>query len=136
MNIKIALLLNEKMKLARCFEIIISELSVRLQSDEDISEALNIDLEQYRERLKKICLIHEDAYGIWIDDEKLSDEEIIKRFKNEFCEELTILKISNGGFMWCIFLYLLEINGENHINVLYSYFMKSIKIYEIRWYEC
>ena len=136
MNIKIALLLNEKMKLARCFEIIISELSVRLQSDEDISEALNIDLEQYKERLKKICLIHEDAYGIWIDDEKLSDEEIIKRFKNEFCEELTILKISNGGFMWCIFLYLLEINGENHINVLYSYFMKNIKIYEIRWYEC
>ena len=97
MNIKIALLLNEKMKLARCFEIIISELSVRLQSDEDISEALNIDLEQYRERLKKICLIHKDAYGIWIDDEKLSDEEIIKRFKNEFFEELTILKMSNGG---------------------------------------
>ena len=97
MNIKIALLLNEKMKLARCFEIIISELSVRLQSDEDISEALNINLEQYKERLKKICLIYEDAYGIWIDDEKLSDEEIIKRFKNEFCEELTILKMSNGG---------------------------------------
>ena len=97
MNIKIALLLNEKMKLTRCFEIIISELSVRLQSDEDISEALNIDLEQYRERLKKICLIHEDVYGTWIDDEKLSDEEIIKRFKNEFCEELTILKMSNGG---------------------------------------
>ena len=24
-------------------------------------------------------------------------------------------------------LYLLEINGENHINVLYSYFMKSTK---------
>ena len=99
MNIKIALLLNEKMKLTRCFEIIISELSVRLQSDEDISEALNIDLEQYKERLKKICLIYEDAYGIWIDDEKLSDEEIIKRFKNEFCEELTILKMSNEGFM-------------------------------------
>lgn len=98
MNIKIALLLNEKMKLARCFEIIISELSVKLQSDEDISEALNIDLEQYKERLKKICLIYEDAYGIWIDDdEKLSGEEIIKRFKNEFCEELTILKMSNGG---------------------------------------
>ena len=97
MNIKIALLLDEKMKLARCFEIVISELSVSLQSDEDISEALNINLEQYKERLKKICLIYEDACGIWIDDEKLSDEEIIKRFKNEFCEELTILKISNGG---------------------------------------
>ena len=40
------------------------------------------------------------------------------------------------GFMWCIFLYLLEINGKNHIGVLYSYFMKSIKIHEIRWYEC
>ena len=97
MNIKIALLLDEKMKLARCFEIVISELSVSLLSDEDISEALNIDLEQYEERLKKICLIYEDACGIWIDDKKLSDEEIIKRFKNEFCEELTILKINNGG---------------------------------------
>ena len=97
MNIKIALLLDEKMKLARCFEIIISEPSVSLLSDEDISEALNIDLEQYRERLKKICLIYKDVCGIWIDDKKLSDEEIIKRFKNEFCEELTILKMSNGG---------------------------------------
>ena len=97
MNIKIALLLDEKMKLARCFEIIISEPSVSLLSDEDISEALNIDLEQYRERLKKICLIYEDVCGIWIDDKKLSDKEIIKRFKNEFCEELTILKMSNGG---------------------------------------
>ena len=96
MNIKIALLLDEKMKLARCFEIIISEPSVSLLSDEDISEALNIDLEQYRERLKKICLIYEDACGIWIDDKKLSGEEITKRFKNEFCEELTILKMSNG----------------------------------------
>ena len=98
MKIKIALLLNEKMKLARCFEIIIPELYVSLQSDEDISEALNISLEQYRERLKKICLTYEDAHGIWIDDKKLSDEEIIKRFKNEFCEELTILKMSNSGF--------------------------------------
>ena len=97
MNIKIALLLDEKMKLARCFEIVISEPSVSLQSDEDISEALNIDLEQYKERLKKICLIYEDACGIWIDDEKMSDEEIVKRFKDEFCEELTILKMSNGG---------------------------------------
>ena len=35
-----------------------------------------------------------------------------------------------------IFLYLLEINGENHIGVLYSYFMKNTKIYEIGWYEC
>ena len=97
MNIKIALLLDEKMKLARCFEIVISELSVSLLSDEDISEALNIDLEQYEERLKKICLTYEDTCGIWIDDKKLSDEEIIKRFKNEFCEELTILKMSNCG---------------------------------------
>ena len=96
MNIKIALLLDEKMKLARCFEIIISELSVSLQSDEDISEALNIDLEQYIERLKKICLTYEDAHGIWINDKKLSDEEIIKRFKNEFCEELTILKLKDS----------------------------------------
>ena len=28
--------------------------------------------------------------------------------------------------------YLLEINGKNHIGVLYSYFMKSTKIHEIR----
>ena len=40
MNIKIALLLNEKMKLARCFYVIISELSVRLQSDEYKTEEI------------------------------------------------------------------------------------------------
>ena len=31
-----------------------------------------------------------------------------------------------------LFLYLLEINGENYVNVLYSYSMKNTKIYEIR----
>ena len=63
--------------------------------DESISSMLGINLFEYKQRFKNICNISDTEYGIVIND-KISDEEIIKRFKQEFASELMILKINNS----------------------------------------
>ena len=60
--------------------------------DESISCVLGINLFEYKQRFKNICNISDTEYGIVINDE-ISDEEIIKRFKQEFANELVILKM-------------------------------------------
>ena len=62
--------------------------------DESISSVLGISLFEYKQRFKNICNISDTEYGIVIND-KISDEEIIKRFEQEFASELMILKINN-----------------------------------------
>ena len=63
--------------------------------DESISSVLGINLFEYKQRFKNICNISDTEYGIVIND-KISDEEIIKRFEQEFASELMILKINNS----------------------------------------
>ena len=63
--------------------------------DESISSILGISLSEYKQRFKNICNISDTEYGIVINDE-ISDEEIIKRFEQEFASELMILKINNA----------------------------------------
>ena len=63
--------------------------------DESISSMLGISLSEYKQRFKNICNISDTEYGIVIND-KISDEEIIKRFEQEFASELMILKINNA----------------------------------------
>ena len=63
--------------------------------DESISSMLGISLFEYKQRFKNICNISDTEYGIVIND-KISDEEIIKRFEQEFASELMILKINNS----------------------------------------
>lgn len=63
--------------------------------DESISSVLGISLSEYKQRFKNICNISDTEYGIVIND-KISDEEIIKRFEQEFASELMILKINNA----------------------------------------
>ena len=63
--------------------------------DESISSVLGISLFEYKQRFKNICDIFDTEYGIVINDE-ISDEEIIKRFEQEFASELMILKINNS----------------------------------------
>ena len=63
--------------------------------DESISSMLGISLFEYKQRFKNICNISDTEYGIVINDE-ISDEEIIKRFEQEFASELMILKINNS----------------------------------------
>ena len=60
--------------------------------DESISSILGISLSEYKQRFKNICNISDTEYGIVINDE-ISDEEIIKRFEQEFASELVILKM-------------------------------------------
>ena len=63
--------------------------------DESISSVLGIGLLEYKQRFKNICKVFDTKYGIIINDE-ISDEEIIKRFEQEFASELMILKINNS----------------------------------------
>ena len=60
--------------------------------DESISSVLGISLLEYKQRFKNICNIFDTEYGIIIND-KISDEEIVERFKQEFSNELVILKM-------------------------------------------
>ena len=60
--------------------------------DESISSVLGISLFEYKQRFKNICNISDTEYGIVIND-KISDEEIVERFKQEFASELVILKM-------------------------------------------
>ena len=63
--------------------------------DESISSILGISLLEYKQRFKNICNVFDTKYGIIIND-KISDEEIIKRFEQEFASELMILKVNNS----------------------------------------
>ena len=60
--------------------------------DENISSALGISLLEYKQRFKNICNVFDTKYGIMIND-KISDEEVVERFKQEFASELVILKM-------------------------------------------
>ena len=60
--------------------------------DEGISSILGISLLEYKQRFKNICSIFDTEYGIVIND-KISDEEVVERFKQEFASELVILKM-------------------------------------------
>ena len=64
-------------------------------SDENISKILGIELHNYVERFKNICKFYNHfMFGINIAD-SISNQEIIKRFEQEFASELMILKINN-----------------------------------------
>ena len=60
--------------------------------DEGISSILGISLLEYKQRFKNICSIFDTEYGIVIND-KISDEEVVERFEQEFASELVILKM-------------------------------------------
>ena len=60
--------------------------------DESISSVLGISLLEYKQRFKNICNVFDTEYGIIIND-KISDEEVVERFKQEFSNELVILKM-------------------------------------------
>ena len=63
--------------------------------DESISSLLGISLFEYKQRFKNICNISNIGYGINIID-SITNQEIIKRFEQEFASELMIFKINNA----------------------------------------
>ena len=65
-------------------------------SDENISKILGIELHDYIERFKNVCKFYNHSIsGINITD-SISNQEIIKKFEQEFASELMILKINNS----------------------------------------
>ena len=94
-KVDIAILIDESGKKAKCFRLIMDNSFITCE-DTQISEFLSINLDQYKQRIKNVCTIYEDNYGLWIDDSNLSDEDAIKKFKEEFFTELMLLKITGN----------------------------------------
>ena len=94
-KVDIAILIDESGKIAKCFRLIMDDNFITCE-DTQISEFLSISLDQYKQRIKNICATYEDNYGLWIDDNNLSDENAIKKFKEEFFTELMLLKITGN----------------------------------------
>ena len=64
--------------------------------DESISNMLGISLLEYKQRFKNVCKFYNHfIFCIKITD-SISNQEIIKRFEQEFASELMILKINNS----------------------------------------
>ena len=94
-KVDIAILIDESGKKAKCFRLIMDKGFITCE-DTQISEFLAISLDQYKQRIKNVCTIYKDNYGLWINDSNLSDEEAIKKFKEEFFTELMLLKITGN----------------------------------------
>ena len=93
-KVDIAILIDESGKKAKCFRLIMDDMII--YDDTQISEYLSISLDQYEQRIKNVCTTYEDSYGLWFDDNSLSDENAIKKFKEEFFIELMLLKITGN----------------------------------------
>ena len=94
-KVDIAILIDESGKKAKCFRLIMDNSFITCE-DTQISEFLSISLDQYKQRIKNVCTTYKDNYGLWIDDNNLSDEDAIKKFKEEFFTELMLLKITGN----------------------------------------
>ena len=94
-KVDIAILIDESGKKAKCFRLIMDNSFITCE-DTQISEYLSISLDQYEQRIKNVCTTYEDSYGLWFDDNSLSDENAIKKFKEEFFTELMLLKITGN----------------------------------------
>ena len=93
-KVDIAILTDESGKKAKCFRLTMDDMII--YDDTQISEYLSISLDQYEQRIKNVCTTYEDSYGLWFDDNSLSDENAIKKFKEEFFIELMLLKITGN----------------------------------------
>ena len=68
----------------------------RHKTDLSISRCLGLDINEYRKRLISIGIPYTtDGIGEIYLKQTLTDEQFIDIFKNEFVEELTLLKLSN-----------------------------------------
>ena len=68
----------------------------RHRTDLSISRCLGLDINEYRKRLISIGIPYTtDGIDEIYLKQTLTDEQFIDIFKNEFVEELTLLKLSN-----------------------------------------
>ena len=74
-----------------CFEIF-NDRYIEIYNNIEISKFLNIPLDEYLKRLRKNFKIDEISEISFLDEEMKRDE-MIKKFKEEFHVELTLLKL-------------------------------------------
>ena len=77
-----------------CFEIF-NDRYVEICDNIGISKLLNIPLDEYLKRLRKNFKIYEISEISFLDEEMKRDE-MIKKFKEEFHVELTLLKLKDS----------------------------------------
>ena len=77
------------------FSIFFPEENKMYYNDNDIMEKLELTQNEYQKRLEKSFKVIKTDDEIYIKD-NISEKEMIKKFKEEFCEELTLLKLKNS----------------------------------------
>ena len=76
------------------FSIFFPEENKMYYNDNDIMEKLELTQNEYQKRLEKSFKVVRTDDEIYIKD-NISEKEMIKKFKEEFCEELTLLKLKD-----------------------------------------
>ena len=76
------------------FSIFFPEEDNMYYNDNDIIKKLELTQNEYQKRLERSFKVIKTDNEIYIKD-NISEEEMIKKFKEEFCEELTILKLKD-----------------------------------------
>lgn len=77
------------------FSIFFPEENKMYYNDNDIMEKLELTQNEYQKRLERSFKVVKTDDEIYIKD-NISEKEMIKKFKEEFCEELTLLKLKNS----------------------------------------
>ena len=77
-----------------CFEIF-NDRYIEIYNNIEISKFLNIPLDEYLKRLRKNFKIDEISEISFLDEEMKRDE-MIKKFKEEFSNELILLKLKDS----------------------------------------
>ena len=77
------------------FSIFFPEENKMYYNDNDIMEKLGLTQNEYQKRLERSFKVVRTDDEIYIKD-NISEKEMIKKFKEEFCEELTLLKLKNS----------------------------------------
>ena len=78
------------------FSIFFPEENRMYYNDNDIIKKLGLTQNEYQKRLERSFKVVKTDDEIYIKDD-ISEEEMIKKFKEEFCEELTILKLKDSN---------------------------------------
>ena len=76
------------------FSLFFPEENKMYYNDNDIMEKLELTQNEYQKRLERSFKVIKTDNEIYIKD-NISEEEMIKKFKEEFYEELLILKLKD-----------------------------------------
>ena len=93
--------MNFKIRANKCitgehfFSLFFPEENNIYYNDNDIIKKLGLTKNEYQKRLERSFKVVKTYDEIYVKD-NISEKEMIKKFKEEFCEELTLLKLKNS----------------------------------------